>query len=172
MFTLVPIFSRTQLGQLEFLAARRFIRNEMLCDTCGARCGLTRRQESHDGFRWRCRPCHYVKSIHTNNVENMWMRAKRQLNATSARLASCFQPTSASSCGGKEFERNETPSAPCSAAFISTTAVPCLIGSDEKIHINSYCVFDLDLQISWVDTLSISRTQKDKKYTEHWESVK
>ena len=125
VFTLVPIFSRTQLGQLEFLAARRFIRNEMLCDTCGARCGLirtrSRRQESHDGFRWRCRPCHYVKSIHTNNVEKLWMRAKRQLNATSARLASCFQPTSASSCGGKEFERNETPSAPCSAAFISST---------------------------------------------------
>ena len=63
VFTLqvLPIFSRTQLGQLEFLAARRCISNEMPCAKCGALCGLTRRQESSDGFRWRCRL--YVRSV-------------------------------------------------------------------------------------------------------------
>ena len=39
----------------------------MLCDTCGARCALNRRQESRDGFRWRCRPCRYVKSVRSGS---------------------------------------------------------------------------------------------------------
>jgi len=44
------------------------------------------------------------EDVHTQNVENMWMRAKRKLRRQFGTSRECFPPTCMSSCGAIAFE--------------------------------------------------------------------
>lgn len=51
------------LATLQWLARHWLIANSTLCRVCDRPATLITRVDSTDGFRWRCRPHHFTKSV-------------------------------------------------------------------------------------------------------------
>lgn len=43
------------------------LKNSMVCGRCQNNCRLVKYQQNVDGYRWRCRPCNFTKSIRSGS---------------------------------------------------------------------------------------------------------
>ena len=67
LMRLIPALPDIFTG-MQWLAARRLLKNSMDCGICQNPCTLNRYAQGIDGFRWRCNDCNFAASVRQGSL--------------------------------------------------------------------------------------------------------